>query len=551
MLEYQGIVLNPGAFSGCLQVMRHRESLPPGRPQEPDSPEGRIEEYAQSLENTVHELQHLASEARSEEGREILEAQVMMLEDADFQDSIRHRILLDHKSVFQAVLESSEEYAALFLSMDDPVFKSKAQDIRDVSSRLLEQWQKHLSGNSSTSDRPAVVQGSVLFYERLLPSRFAEVESAQPAGILVREGSVRSHLAILCAQAGIPLVCCPQIELKDEWNGLTVCVSDDGRIVLDPDAEQFCRFSEAARSGFRNSSHNIEEIPLPEKFCYQGEDIQLLLNIDGGYFSQHPEAGSDSDGIGLLRSEFSYIGRETQPTEEELFQEYRNAVLAMKGRRCVIRTLDLGSDKQAACLPRDEEPNPALGIRGIRYSLLHPEWFHTQLRAIYRASAYGPLAMMFPMVSSLEEIRQAKQSAAAVREELSRQGIAFGEIETGIMIETPAAALLCGDWAEEADFFCVGSNDLTQYTLAADRENAVLGRSLNEFHPAVALLLRRIAETAREHHKKLSLCGELARMPEATASLLEWGYRSFSVSPVYLPSLRQWLIRHHCYHRKS
>lgn len=540
MIEHQGIVLNPGAFSGCLQVMRHWESLPQGRPQEPDSPEGRIKEYAKSLENTVLELNRLALEARSEDGREILEAQVMMLEDTDFQDSIRNRILLDNQSVFQAVLESSEEYAALFLSMDDPVFKSKAQDIRDVSSRLLQQWQKHLTGKASTtSDRPAPVQGSVLFFERLLPSRFAEVENAQPAGILVREGSVRSHLAILCAEAGIPLVCCPEIEWNDEWNGLTICVSDDGRIVLDPDAEQLRRFCEAARSDFQRTSHNVEEVTLPEKIRYQGEDIQLLLNIDGGYFSQHPEAVFDGDGIGLLRSEFSYIGRETPPTEEELFQEYRNAVLAMKGRRCVIRTLDLGSDKQAACLPRDEEPNPALGIRGIRYSLLHPELFRTQLRAIYRASAYGPLAMMFPMVSSMEEIRQAKQSAAAVREELSRQGIAFGEIETGIMIETPAAALLCEDWAGETDFFCVGSNDLTQYTLAADRENAVLGRSLNEFHPAVALLLRRIAETARKHHIELCLCGELARMPEATATLLEWGYRSFSVSAVYLSSLRQ------------
>lgn len=459
----------------------------------------------------------------------IFEAQKLMLEDQEFIGRIEESILHDKRTAVYAVLQTSEFYADVFLGMEDELMRSKSADIRDVSSLLV----RCLS--QGQTDHKLLSPGIVVA-DNLLPGDLLEMGRENLLGLVVRHGSASSHLAVLATGMSLPLIVCPDLDIEPTLEGKTLAMDGgEGLIFIEPDSSTQTLLKEKAQELIYRKQVLAS---TGQKLCYQGRRIEVLANV-GSIEDIRQALQAGCDGIGLFRTELSFLGRRHLPDEEELFEYYSQCLELMPDRPLVFRTLDIGSDKQIEGLPLPQEANPALGCRGIRFCLAHPDLFKMQLRALLRAAVNGQPALMFPMITSVEEVGRIKALLREVAESLKQEGLPYRDnLPLGLMIETPAAVVLAPELAREVSFLSIGSNDLAQYTLAADRENEALAAEFNDRHPAVMKMISLTVEAARQEGVGLSLCGELARDVEALPQLLQLGLTRLSVSPSRIISVK-------------
>ena len=489
--------------------------------------------FEEAKEEARAQLQALFEKTCKEIGEEqgmIIDVQMMMLDDLDYLESIE-AMIKNGASAAEAVKETGDTFAAAFAAMDDDYMKARAVDVKDVSTRIV----TILCGGKTGF---SMEEPGILVAEDLTPSETVQMPKDKILAFVTRQGSSNSHTGILARIMNIPSLVQTQINLDDEIDGKQMIVDGfEGCYYIEPD-EQTLAVMKEKRHATEEYRQQLEAYRGKESVTRGGRKINLFANIGNPDDLVHVIEG-DAEGVGLMRSEFLYLGRTDFPTEEELFEAYKKVVEGLGGRRVVIRTLDIGADKQADYFGLEHEENPALGLRGIRICLEREDVFRPQMRAIYRASAYGPVSVMFPMIASLWEVRKVKEFCAKIREELIAEGVAVGEVELGIMIETPAAAIMSAQLAKEVDFFSVGTNDLTQYTLAIDRQNPNLDAFYDAHHPAVLELLRQVAHNAHEAGIWAGICGELGADASLTETFLEMGYDELSVSPGRVLELRK------------
>ncbi len=530
MLKGTGRPAYSGIAIGRAYVYRKQRSELPTSCGDPAVEQGKFNE---ALETARQQLEALFLKTKEELGEEqamIIDVQMMMLDDLDYLESVE-AMIKGGASAAEAAKESGDTFSAAFAAMDDEYMKARAVDVRDVSSRIV----TILCGDQSGT---VMEEPGILVAEDLTPSETVQLPKDKILAFVTRQGSSNSHTAILARIMNIPSLVQTQISLDEDIDGKMMIVDGfDGIYYIDPDEEtmQALQAKQKTAEAYRRQ---LEEYRGRESVTRTGRKMKLYANIGNPEDVKTALAG-DAEGIGLLRSEFLYLGRETFPTEEELFTAYRKVVEGMEGRQVVIRTLDIGADKKVDYFGLEPEDNPALGYRGIRICLENEEIFRPQMRAIYRAAAYGKVCVMFPMIISLWEVKQIKEFCKTIREELAAEGIPYGECELGIMIETPAAALMSEELAQEVDFFSVGTNDLTQYTLAIDRQNAKLDRFYDSHHPAVLALLELIAKNAHKAGIWVGICGELGADSTLTEEFIRMGYDELSVSPGRILELRK------------
>lgn len=470
-----------------------------------------------------------------EEEAMIFDVHQMLLEDLDFNEAIVAMIEGESINAEYAVYITREEFAAMFLSMDDDYMRGRAADIVDISERVI----SILNGTQVSPE--AMPEPVIILAEDLAPSETIQFEKDKLLALVTQKGSANSHTAILARTMNIPSLVTTDIEVDMAYDGLTAIVDGfAGVIYINPDEETMAKMLQKKAKADEQRAL-LQELKGKETVTKSGQKVNLYSNI-GSIQDVDAVLENDSEGIGLFRSEFLYLGRDTFPTEEEQFDAYKTVLSKMGDRRVIIRTLDIGADKQADYFGIAEEENPALGLRAIRICLTQPEVFKTQLRALYRASVYGRLSIMFPMIISLKEILQIKDIIAEVKAELDKENIPYGNVELGIMIETPAAAVISDLLAPHVDFFSIGTNDLSQYTMAIDRQNQSLDSFFDPHHEAVLRLMQMTCENAHKHGAWCGICGELGADTELTARFLEMGMDELSVSPSFTLELRK-LIR--------
>ena len=457
----------------------------------------------------------------------------MMLEDEDYNDSISNIIKTEKVCAEYAVATTGDNFAEMFANMDDAYFQARAADVRDVSSRII----RILSGAAQGGiDSPVPV---VLASDDLAPSETVQLDKSKILGFVTEGGSGSSHTAILARTMGIPAIIGVGDQLKPEYEGREVIIDGaTGNVVLDADeltrAVLMKKLEEQKKA--QEMLEKLKGLPNETK---DGQKIKIFCNI-GSPDDVPSVLQNDAGGVGLFRSEFLYLNCDDYPTEDYQFEAYKKALSDMGGKEVVIRTLDIGADKQIDYFELPKEENPALGNRALRICLNRPEIFRTQLRALFRASVFGKLGIMFPMVTSVWEVREAKKMCDRVREELRSEGIPYSDdVEIGIMIETPAAAVMSDRLAKEVDFFSCGTNDLTQYTLACDRQNADLGRFYDPHHPAMLRLLKMVCDNAHKNGVWVGICGELGADLALTETFLSIGIDELSVSPRAVLPLRE------------
>ena len=493
--------------------------------------------FQRAKEDALCDLKELYEKALrdiGESGAQIFEIHGMMLEDDDYNDSVRNTILTERINAEYAVSTAAENFSMVFSSMDDPYMQARAADVRDISMRLIQS----LSGKSATREESEPREQRIICADDLAPSETMQLDRAQVSAFITAEGSVNSHTAILARTMGIPAVVDVGERLMQIENG-TVAIVDGftGKVYLDPDEKTLSHMK-------RRLEEDIKAKALLQKYkgmdnvTRDGRRIDVFANIQG-----LREVGAallnDAGGIGLFRSEFLYLDRKDFPSEEEQFSVYKTVLQSMGGKKVVIRTLDIGADKQVDYFGLDKEENPALGLRAVRICLLRPEILCTQLRALLRASVFGRLSIMFPMITSLSEVMELKEILSEVRRELDKKRIAYAhDTEIGIMIETPAAALISDRLAPHVDFFSIGTNDLTQYTLALDRQNRSLSRFYDPHHEAILRMIETVTNNAHAHGKWIGICGELGADTDLTEWFLRIGVDELSVSPAYVLPLR-------------
>lgn len=499
--------------------------------------EKELERYHAAQDTAREQLKVLYDKALKDLGEEqsaIIDIQMMLVDDLDFVEAVEEMINSGCDAAF-AVHETGDAQATMFASLDDEYMKARATDVRDISDRLV----KILLGTDSSFK---MKEPGILLAEDLTPSETVQLEKDKILAFVTRSGSSNSHTAILARVMNIPSLVQTDIDIDPSLNGKTMIVDGfSGDYYIDPTDEVMAEMQKkkANANSYREQLEKYRGVPSVTK---KGQKVNLYANIGNADDLKYVVEG-DAEGIGLLRSEFLYLGRSTFPTEDELFEKYKQVVTGMNGRRTVIRTLDIGADKKVDYFNLAPEENPALGYRGIRICLLQRDIFRTQMRAIYRASAFGPVSIMFPMIISVKEVRDIKEFCEGIKKELEADGYKYGEdTELGIMIETPAAAVMSDELAAEVDFFSVGTNDLTQYTLAIDRQNATLDYFYDPHHPAILRLLRMIAENAHKAGIWAGICGELAADLSLTDTFLEMGYDELSVSPSRILELRKKVI---------
>lgn len=481
------------------------------------------------------QLRRLAERCRAQAGdssAELFETHALLTEDEDYTERILGLIDAERCNAEYAVQRAGEQFAAMLAGMDDSYMKERAADIRDVSARLTDVLTGAQEGGVTT-DEPIILAA-----DELAPSETVRLDRSRILAIVTRAGSASSHTAILARTMGIPAVCGLGEALREEYEGRTTYVDGkSGEITLDPDARALAEFQEKYERQ-QERKRLLETLKGKEDVTADGRRVDVMCNV-GSIEDVAAVVENDGRGIGLFRSEFLYLAARDYPSEEVQFRAYREAALAMKGKRVVIRTLDAGADKQAEYFHMDREENPALGRRGVRFCLSRPEIFKTQLRALYRASAYGAVSIMFPMIASVWEVKECRRMCREAMRELEREGVPFNEkTEIGVMIETPASALIADELAREADFFSVGTNDLTQYLLACDRQSGSMGEFFNPKHPAVLQAVRLAAEAAHRAGIWIGICGELATDAEMLVHFLDMGVDELSVSPSSVLPLR-------------
>ena len=483
----------------------------------------------------IEQLGDLAEKARAEAGDEaamLFETHQMMVEDLDYEEAIEQRITEEKPNAEAAIADTAEQFAAMFEAMDDTYMQARAADVKDVSRRLLDILAGNVAGGIA-SDEPVVLAA-----DDLAPSETVQLDKSKILGFITAGGSGSSHTAILARTMGIPAIVGVGGALKPEYAGRQVILDGaTGNVVIDPDDMTLDKLMKKREEQLR-LQRLLETLKGQPNVTKDGKSIRIYCNI-GSPEDVHAVQVNDGGGIGLFRSEFLYLNCEDYPTEDQQFQAYKQVLADMDGKEVIIRTLDIGADKQIGYFNLPQEENPAMGMRALRICLTRPEVFRTQLRALYRASAFGKLRIMFPMVTNIWEVREAKRMCEEVKRDLKQEGIPYGEdVEIGIMIETPAAVILSDRLAKEVDFFSVGTNDLTQYTLACDRQNNDLGRFFDPHHPAVLRMLKMVADNAHKNGIWVGICGELGADLTLTETFLAIGVDELSVSPRAVLPLR-------------
>lgn len=535
MTEYRGKSVFEGIAVGKLKIVRHDNAV---AVHEQGTPEEERKKFYAAREKAVSELQSLYEQALATVGEseaEIFSMHAMMTEDADLEDAVLAKIDAGEGAA-QAAEEAGFELSQTFIRMDDEYMRARAVDVIDVAKRLS----GYILGKKE--EEILLNEPSILASSDFTPSEVVKLDKSKVLGFVTTFGSETSHTSILARTLALPSVVNIRDSIDMPFDGKT-CIVDGftGKVIVDPDEETLSLYlkkkaeTDAARErrlaliGQKSVTQDGREVHI---YCNVGnsEDVKAALQNDG-------------EGVGLLRSEFLYLESEDYPSEEKQYQEYSRAAKLLEGKLLVIRTMDIGADKQASYFHLPHEENPALGMRSVRICMDRPEILYTQLRAIYRASANGNVAAMVPMIISGAEVRWVRQMAEKVRADLKKEGIPFDEkMQIGIMIETPAAALIADELAKEADFFSIGSNDLIQYTLAADRQNQSLEKFVDPHHKAVLRLIRYAAECAHAEGKWIGVCGELARDLSLTEFFAACGIDELSVSPPYVLPLREKLL---------
>ncbi len=503
-----------------------------------DDTEHEISRYEAALEETLKDLQSLyekAVVAVGEEAAQIIEVHKMMLQDMEYDSSVRNIIHTEKTNAENAVYITSSKFSSLFASMDDEYMKERAADVKDASKRLLLRLQGKVSSELK------VTAPCVLMADDLAPSETVQLDRSMILGFVTKQGSGNSHTAILARTMGIPAVVGAVLDLKEDYEGKLVVVDGfTGKIYIDPEPE----ILEELRTKQSNESARkelLKKLKGRESITPDGQRIKIYANI-GNDRDVENVIENDAEGIGLFRSEFLYLEKDHYPTEEEQFTAYKTVVERMEGKKVIIRTLDIGADKKVGYFELGEEENPALGYRAIRICLDRISLFKTQLRAIFRASAFGEVSIMFPMIISLEEVVELKKIVEEVKKELLAEEIPYSSVELGIMIETPAAAIISDLLAKEVDFFSLGTNDLTQYTLAIDRQNRKIERFYNAHHTAILRLIELVTKNAHDHGIWVGICGELASDLSLTETFLRLGIDELSVSPGKVLEIRNKVI---------
>ena len=495
-----------------------------------------IKRYEDARAKAAEQLQGLYEKALKEVGEAnaaVFEVHQMMLEDDDYIDSVVNIIETQQVNAEFAVATTGDNFAKMFAEMEDDYFKARAADVKDISERMV----NILSGNESggaLGDEPVIVVA-----EDLAPSETVQMDKEKLLAFVTRLGSANSHTAILARTMNIPALI--EVDIKEEWNGKMAVVDGyTGTFYIDPDEETLKKMQEKKEEDIK-ARELLQELKGKEDITVDGKHIKLYANI-GGVKDVTSVLANDAAGIGLFRSEFLYLEADNYPDEEAQFQAYKTVAENMAGKKVIVRTLDIGADKQVDYFNLDHEENPAMGYRAIRICLDRRDIFRTQLRALLRASAYGNIGIMYPMIISVDEVKEIKKIVESIKAVLTEKGIEYGEVEQGIMIETPAAVMISDLLAEEVDFFSIGTNDLTQYTLAIDRQNSKLDNIYDSHHPAV---LRMIQKTIENGHKAgcwVGICGELGADMTLTETFLKMGIDELSVSPTFVLPIRK-LIR--------
>ena len=492
-----------------------------------------IKRYEDARAKAAEQLQGLYEKALKEVGEAnaaVFEVHQMMLEDDDYIDSVVNIIETQQVNAEFAVATTGDNFAKMFAEMEDDYFKARAADVKDISERMV----NILSGNESggaIGDEPVIVVA-----EDLAPSETVQMDKEKLLAFVTRLGSANSHTAILARTMNIPALI--EVDIKEEWNGKMAVVDGyTGTFYIDPDEETLKKMQEKKEEDIK-ARELLQELKGKEDITVDGKHIKLYANI-GGVKDVTSVLANDAAGIGLFRSEFLYLEADNYPNEEAQFQAYKTVAENMAGKKVIVRTLDIGADKQVDYFNLDHEENPAMGYRAIRICLDRRDIFRTQLRALLRASAYGNIGIMYPMIISVDEVKEIKKIVESIKAELTEKGIEYGEVEQGIMIETPAAVMISDLLAEEVDFFSIGTNDLTQYTLAIDRQNSKLDNIYDSHHPAV---LRMIQKTIENGHKAgcwVGICGELGADATLTEQFVRMGLDELSVAPSMVLKLRK------------
>ena len=533
MILMQGKGVSKGVIKGKLYFFQRPDTTVAMR--QVEDVEAEKQRLAQAQETTVQQLNILAEKAREDAGEEIailFDTHAMFVEDEDYVECILSCLEEEGCNAEYAVQMAGEQFAAMFAAMDDAYMQARAADIRDVSQRILNNLMGIVEGGID-SEEPIILAA-----DDLAPSETIQLDKSKILGFVTQGGSSNSHTAILARTMGIPAICGLGDALKAEYAGRVAYLDGEtGSVVLDPDELTHAQIREKY-----NKQQEMKEILATmkgqEDVTLDGKKINVYCNI-GSPEDVVAVLNNDGQGIGLFRSEFLYLAANDYPTEEEQFQAYKAVASAMGGKRVIIRTLDIGADKQVDYFDMKKEENPALGVRAIRICLNRPEVFKPQLRALYRASAYGKVAIMFPMITSVWEVKECKRACQSVMKELTAEGIPFDpETEIGIMIETPSSVFIAEDLAKYVDFFSVGTNDLTQYTLACDRQANDLGKFYDPHHPAVLRALKMAADAAHNAGIWIGICGELGADLSLLPTFLALGIDELSVTPNAVLPLR-------------
>ncbi len=533
MLRLSGKIVFRGIAMGPAVVLKKKdETVERQKIEDVDHETARFEEAKAASKEQLRKLYEKAVEEVGETNAAVFEVHQMMLDDAAYTDAVLQMIRTECINAEFAVAVTGHDLSEVFANMEDDLMRARAADIKDISDRLI----RNLNGGEEIG--LAAMEPSIIVADDLTPSETVQMDKEKILALVTVHGSADSHTAILARTMDIPALIGVPMDLEQVHTGMTV-IADGirGEVIFDPTLEAVER-AEGQIKEEQERQELLQEMRGKETVTRGGRRVYLYANIGGvedlGYVLEN-----DAEGIGLFRSEFLYLGRDPLPTEEEQFQAYRQVVQTMKEKKVIIRTLDIGADKQADHLCLGKEENPALGCRAIRICLKRPDIFKTQLRALLRAAVYGDLSIMYPMITSLWEVDSIYQIVDEVEEELTREQIPFKRPEQGIMIETPAAVMLSDELAEMVDFFSIGTNDLTQYTLAIDRQNEDLDSFYDPHHKAVLRMIKMVVDNAHRCGKRVGICGELGGDLELTEKFVRMGVDGLSVAPAMILRLRE------------
>ena len=533
MMQFSGKSVYKGIVLGKTAVLGNQDT--PVKHRKIDDVKAEVERVRLAGIKAKEQLQILYDKALKEVGETnaaIFEVHQMVLEDEDFLDSIHNMIQTEMVNAEYAIAMTGDNFSEMFAAMDDDYIKARAADIKDISNRLI----RILEGRKETG--PYFEEPVIIIADDLSPSETVQMDKEKILAFVTVHGSANSHTAILARMMNIPALIGVPMDLDRIRTGMTAVVDGfAGTVTFEPD-EALCEEAKRQMEEEQEKLRLLEELKGKENITLGGRKINLYANIgsvsDIGYVLEN-----DAGGIGLFRSEFLYLGREKLPTEEEQFQAYKQAAQMMAGKKVIIRTLDIGADKQADYLNLEKEDNPAMGYRAIRICLKQPDIFKTQLRALLRAAMFGNISIMYPMITATEEVEQIFKIIKGVQDELDTAKVPYRYPEQGIMIETPAAVMISDELAEMVDFFSIGTNDLTQYTLAVDRQNEKLDGFYNPHHKAILRMIKMVVDNAHKHGKWAGICGELGADPELTEEFVRMGLDELSVAPSMILKIRK------------